>query len=161
MRGMMIAAMMTFAAFAGPAGAQTASTGQAPVARSSFYATKIQVGDMAANLRFYIDFLGMQKVPNDTPGHDNVVILKMNDGTPPNPAQGPMLILNGGQSAPQTGNAYGPLVFIIPDVDAMISKMKAAGTKVLEEPKHAGSFAVAYVADPDGRPVELLQIAQR
>lgn len=160
MRNTLKICLLSGAILAGSLFGQGVFAQPAPTGRSSFYATKIQVGDMTANLRFYVDILGMQKVPNSTPGHENVVMLRMDDGKPINPAIGPLLILNSRKTAPQVGDAYGSLVFMIPDVDGLISKMKAAGARILQEPKHAGTFAVAYVADPDGRPVELLQTGQ-
>lgn len=141
-------------------GAAAQPSRAAPTTSASFYATKIEVRDMAATLRFYMDFLGMQKVPNDTSGHDHVVLLRADDGKSHDPAEGPLLILNSAKAAPQLGSAYGPVVFVVPDVDKIISNMKAAGVKILEESKHSGAFAVAYVEDPDGRPVELLQVGQ-
>lgn len=157
MRHLARAAIVLGLAFAGPAVPPGFAATPPSVGRTSFYGTKIQVGEMAANLRFYGDILGLRRVANDVPGHEDVVLLRAEGGMARGPAEGPMLILTRVAAPPRAGTAHGPLVFVVGDIDARVARMKAAGARILSAPKRSGSVVIAYVSDPDDRTVELMQ----
>lgn len=68
---------------------------------------------------------------------------------------------NWGVSQYDLGNAYGHIALGVDDIYATCEQIKAQGGKVSREPgpmKH-GSTVIAFVEDPDGYKVELIQLA--
>lgn len=57
------------------------------------------------------------------------------------------------------GSGYGHVAIGVPDMAATVAKLEAMGTEVTLRPKAliAGGPAVAFVKDPDGYEVELIQ----
>jgi hypothetical protein len=60
------------------------------------------------------------------------------------------------------GTAYGHIALGVPDAYAACEKIKAAGGNVTREagPVKGGSTVIAFVTDPDGYKVELIQRAE-
>jgi lactoylglutathione lyase len=59
------------------------------------------------------------------------------------------------------GTAYGHVALGVPDVYTAVEKIKAAGGNVTREagPVKGGSTVIAFVTDPDGYKIELIQKA--
>ena len=57
------------------------------------------------------------------------------------------------------GTAYGHIALGVPDAYAACEKIKAAGGNVTREagPVKGGSTVIAFVTDPDGYKIELIQ----
>jgi lactoylglutathione lyase len=63
----------------------------------------------------------------------------------------------------ELGNAYGHIALGVDDIYTSCEEIKARGGKVVREPgpmKH-GSTVIAFVEDPDGYKVELIQESSR
>lgn len=61
----------------------------------------------------------------------------------------------------QLGDGFGHVAIGVEDIKAMVERIRAAGGKVVREPgpmKHGGSV-IAFVEDPDGYRVELIERA--
>lgn len=59
------------------------------------------------------------------------------------------------------GRAWGHLAFGVPDIRRTVEDLRAKGVKVTREPgpmKH-GTTVIAFIEDPDGRVVELIERA--
>ena len=69
------------------------------------------------------------------------------------------LTYNHGTSSYDMGSAYGHIAIGVPDVAAACAKIKAAGGKVTREagPVKGGTTVIAFVADPDGYKIELVE----
>jgi lactoylglutathione lyase len=57
------------------------------------------------------------------------------------------------------GTAYGHIALGVPDAAAACEKIRAAGGSVTREagPVKGGKTVIAFVADPDGYKIELIQ----
>lgn len=70
------------------------------------------------------------------------------------------LTYNWGVDKYDLGNAYGHIAIGVDDIYATCEELKNVGGKVVREPgpmKH-GSTVIAFVEDPDGYKVELIQL---
>lgn len=77
-----------------------------------------------------------------------------------NPAQAEIeLTYNHGVASYDIGTAYGHIALGVPDAYAAVEKIKAAGGNVTREagPVKGGSTVIAFVTDPDGYKIELIQ----
>lgn len=69
------------------------------------------------------------------------------------------LTYNHGVDQYDLGNAYGHIAISVPDAYAACEKIKAAGGNVTREagPVAGGDTIIAFVTDPDGYKIELIQ----
>jgi lactoylglutathione lyase len=69
------------------------------------------------------------------------------------------LTYNWGVESYDMGTAYGHLAIAVPDAYAACEKIRNAGGKVTREagPVKGGSTVIAFITDPDGYKVELIQ----
>ena len=80
-----------------------------------------------------------------------------------NPGQAEIeLTYNWGVESYDHGNAYGHIALGVPDAYAACEKIKAAGGNVTREagPVKGGTTVIAFVSDPDGYKIELIQRAE-
>ena len=121
--------------------------------------TMLRVGNLEKSLDFYCNVLGMKLLrQKDYPGgkftlafvgygdeSDNTVI---------------ELTYNWGVEEYDLGNAYGHIALGVDDIYGTCEEIKNQGGKVTREPgpmKH-GSTVIAFVTDPDGYKIELIQL---
>jgi lactoylglutathione lyase len=79
-----------------------------------------------------------------------------------NPGQAEIeLTYNWGVESYELGTAYGHIALGVPDAYAACAKIKAAGGNVTREagPVKGGTTVIAFVTDPDGYKIELIQRA--
>jgi lactoylglutathione lyase len=77
-----------------------------------------------------------------------------------NPAQAELeLTYNWGTDHYDLGTAYGHIALGVPDAYAACEKIRAAGGQITREPGpvKGGSTVIAFVTDPDGYKIELIQ----
>ena len=125
----------------------------------AFSFTKIIVGDLAAAERFYTELFGLEVVGylNLGEGEElmNEVILKTAGAQPPAPNF--ILVSYPNRTPPATGEAT--TGFVVDDLDATLEKATAAGGSIevaaTDIPEHG--LRAAYIIDPQGHRVELLQ----
>jgi lactoylglutathione lyase len=72
------------------------------------------------------------------------------------------LTYNHGVSSYELGTAYGHLAIGVPDAAAACERIRAGGGNVTREagPVKGGTTVIAFVTDPDGYKVELIQRAE-
>ena len=123
--------------------------------------TMIRVRDLDATLRFFCDGLGLREVrrKESAEGKFTLVFLSA-DETPDAEIE---LTYNWGTESYDMGNAYGHIALGVPDAYAACEKIKAAGGNVTREagPVKGGSTVIAFVTDPDGYKIELIQRAEQ
>ena len=140
---------------------QTSPARGAAVQASRLLHTMIRVRDLKASLHFYTDLLGMKVLrQRDVPAgqyslafvgygeeRDNAVI---------------ELTFNWGQEEPyQLGTGFGHLAIGVKDIYGMCERLKGAGVKIPRPPgpvQH-GTTVIAFIEDPDGYKIELIQTA--
>lgn len=119
--------------------------------------TMIRVTHLDNSIRFYTDVLGLKlHRRTDFPdGKFTLVFLGGEEGTEPFLE----LTHNWGVEKYELGNAYGHMAFGVPDIYQKCEAIQKAGGKVTRPPgpmKH-GKTVIAFVEDPDGYKIELIQ----
>ncbi|MCS7293218.1 MAG: lactoylglutathione lyase [Gloeomargarita sp. SKYBB_i_bin120] len=121
--------------------------------------TMLRVSDLEASIKFYTEVLGMKLLRRqDYPdGQFTLAYLGYGDE-----AQEAVIELtyNWGQSNYDLGNGFGHIALGVEDIYATCEHIKAKGGKVVREPgpmKH-GSTVIAFVEDPTGYKIELIQL---
>ena len=124
-----------------------------------FLHTMLRVGNLQRSIDFYTQVLGMQLLrQSENPEYQySLAFLGFEGG---NPGQAEIeLTYNWGTEHYEHGNAYGHIALGVPDAYAACAKIKAAGGNVTREagPVMGGSTVIAFVTDPDGYKIELIQ----
>jgi lactoylglutathione lyase len=124
--------------------------------------TMLRVAHLERSLAFYTEVLGMTLLRRkDYPeGRFSLAFL----GYGPESEQTVLeLTHNWDISSYELGNAYGHIALGVDDIVATCGAMAAKGGRVVRQPgpmKH-GSTLIAFVEDPDGYKVELIQLNSR
>jgi len=121
--------------------------------------TMIRVRDLDASLNFYSNLLGMKVLrKRDYPtGKFTLAFVGYGDEINNTVIE---LTHNWGQTEPYNlGNAFGHLAIGVPDVYKTCERLAAAGVKI---PRPAGPMAhggsvIAFIEDPDGYRIELVE----
>lgn len=121
--------------------------------------TMLRVGSLEASLKFYCELLGMKLLrQKDYPGGEfTLAFVGYGDESDHTVLE---LTYNWGVEKYELGNAYGHIALGVDDIYSTCDTIKARGGKVVREPgpmKH-GSTVIAFVEDPDGYKVELIQL---
>ncbi len=121
--------------------------------------TMLRVGNLEASLKFYCELLGMRLLrQKDYPGGEfTLAFVGYGDESDHSVIE---LTHNWGQDKYDLGNAYGHIALGVDDIYRTCEQIKSQGGKVVREPgpmKH-GSTVIAFVEDPDGYKVELIQL---
>lgn len=120
--------------------------------------TMLRVGDLDRSLAFYTDVLGMHELRRqDYPdGRFTLAFVGYQSEV-----EGAVLELTHNWDTPayELGNAYGHIALEVDDAYAACEQIRARGGKVVREagPMKHGSTVIAFVEDPDGYKVELIQ----
>lgn len=123
-----------------------------------FLHTMLRVGDLDRSINFYCDVLGMQLLRRkDYPsGEFTLAFVGYGEESEHTVLE---LTYNWGTSSYDLGNAYGHIALGVSDIYSACDKIRALGGTISREPgpmKH-GKTVIAFVEDPDGYKVELIQ----
>jgi lactoylglutathione lyase len=120
----------------------------------------LRVGNLEESLKFYCDVLGMKLLRRkDYPGGEFTLAFVGYGEESGNTVL--ELTYNWGQEKYNLGDAYGHIAIGVDDIYATCEAIKSLGGKVVREPgpmKH-GSTVIAFVEDPNGYKVELIQLS--
>lgn len=123
--------------------------------------TMLRVGDMQRSLDFYTCVLGMRllRESENQEYKYNLAFVGYSDES-----EGAVIELtyNWGVDKYDLGNAYGHIALGVDDVAATCEKIRQAGGNVTREagPVKGGSTIIAFVEDPDGYKIELIENKQ-
>ena len=120
--------------------------------------TMIRVGDLDRSIKFYTDVLGMKLLRRkDYP--DGKFTLAFVGYGPETEHAVVELTYNWGTSKYDLGNAFGHIALEVDDAYKACAEIKNRGGKVTREagPMKHGSTVIAFVEDPDGYKLELIQ----
>jgi lactoylglutathione lyase len=120
--------------------------------------TMIRVGDLDRSIKFYTDVLGMKLLRRkDYP--DGKFTLAFVGYGPETEHAVVELTYNWGTGKYDLGNGFGHIALEVEDVYAACVEIKKRGGKVTREagPMKHGSTVIAFVEDPDGYKIELIQ----
>jgi len=121
--------------------------------------TMLRVGNLDESLKFYCELLGMKLLrQKDYPGGEfTLAFVGYGDESDHSVLE---LTYNWGTNHYDLGDAYGHIAIGVDDIYQTCEQIKAQGGKVTREPgpmKH-GSTVIAFVEDPNGYKVELIQV---
>jgi lactoylglutathione lyase len=121
--------------------------------------TMLRVGDLEKSLKFYCEVLGMNLLrQKEYPGGEfTLAFVGYGDESDTAVIE---LTYNWGVEKYDLGTAYGHVALGVDDIYSTCEMIRAQGGKVSREPgpmKH-GSTVIAFVEDPDGYKVELIQL---
>lgn len=124
--------------------------------------TMLRVGNLEESLKFYTEVLGMRLLrQKDYPdGKFTLAFVGYGDESDTTVLE---LTYNWGVAEYNLGDAYGHIAIGVDDIYGTCEAIKARGGKVIREPgpmKH-GSTVIAFVQDPDGYKVELIQLGNQ
>jgi lactoylglutathione lyase len=120
--------------------------------------TMLRVVDLEKSLAFYTGVLGMKLLHrNDYP--DGKFTLAFVGYTDEDHGAVIELTYNWGVEKYEPGNAFGHIAIAVEDAYAACENIKQRGGKVAREagPMKHGSTMIAFVEDPDGYKIELIQ----
>ena len=123
--------------------------------------TMLRVGDLQRAIDFYTNVLGMTLQRRSENPEYKYSLAFVGYGKNPEHAE-IELTHNWGVDSYEMGNAYGHIGLGVPDVVAACEKIKASGGNVTREPGpvKGGTTVIAFVTDPDGYKIELIQRAE-
>ncbi|MBD2679916.1 MULTISPECIES: lactoylglutathione lyase [Nostoc] len=120
--------------------------------------TMFRVGNLEESLKFYCEVLGMKLLRRkDYPaGEFTLAFVGYGDESDNTVIE---LTYNWGVEKYELGNAYGHIALGVDDIYTKCEEIRNHGGKIVREPgpmKH-GSTVIAFVEDPDGYKIELIQ----
>ncbi|HWN67809.1 MAG TPA: lactoylglutathione lyase [Haliangium sp.] len=122
-----------------------------------FLHTMIRVGNLDASLAFYTSVLGMKLFRKKDYPDGRFTLAFVGYGSE---EQGALeLTYNWDTSKYELGAGFGHLALEVDDIHKTCEDIKKAGARVTREPgpmKH-GTTVIAFIEDPDGYKIELIQ----
>lgn len=123
--------------------------------------TMIRVGNLQRSIDFYTQVLGMRllRTSENTEYKYSLAFVGYTEET-----EGAVIELtyNWGVESYDHGNAFGHLALGVDDVAATCDRIRSVGGKVTREagPVKGGTTIIAFVEDPDGYKIELIENKQ-
>lgn len=120
--------------------------------------TMLRVGDMARSLRFYTHVMGMRVIRTFEPPEQNYSLIFLGYG-----AESETCVLeltyNHGVTQYDLGTGYGHIAIGVQDCYQACGDIEARGGKITRAPGplKSSTEVIAFVADPDGYKIELIQ----
>jgi lactoylglutathione lyase len=120
--------------------------------------TMLRVGDLQRAIDFYTRVLGMELLRTTDRPEQKYSLAFVGYGKNPDHAE-IELTYNYGVDRYELGTAYGHIALGVPDVHGACAKIRANGGNVTREPGpvKGGTTVIAFVTDPDGYKIELIE----
>ena len=122
--------------------------------------TMLRVGDLERSVNFYTKVLGMNLLRTTERPEQKYSLAFVGYGKGNTDGQSEIeLTYNYGAHSYELGTAYGHIAIEVPDAYAACENIKVAGGNVTREagPVAGGDTIIAFVTDPDGYKIELIQ----
>jgi len=120
----------------------------------------LRVGNMPRSIDFYTNVLGMNLLRTTDRPEQKYSLAFVGYGKGNADGQSEIeLTYNHGVDSYEMGSAYGHIAIQVPDAYFACDKIKAVGGNVTREAGHVmgGDTIIAFVTDPDGYKIELIQ----
>ena len=124
--------------------------------------TMLRVGDLQRSIAFYTQVLGMQLLRQKEYPRGRFILAFLGYG-PESEQMVLELTYNWDTGSYQHGDGYGYIALGVDDIHTTCAGITGQGGRVVREPgpmKH-GSTVIAFVEDPDGYKVELIELSSR
>ncbi len=120
--------------------------------------TMLRVGELQRSIDFYTKVLGMTLLRTSENAEYKYTLAFVGYGSNPEHAE-LELTYNWGVDKYEMGTAYGHLAISADDIVAACDSVRANGGNVTREPGpvKGGSTVIAFVTDPDGYKIELIE----
>jgi len=120
--------------------------------------TMLRVGDLERSIDFYTNVLGMKLLRSTDRPDQRYTLAFVGYGDEREHAV-LELTYNYGVDRYDVGNAYGHVAIAVPDAKAACDAVRAKGGNVTREagPVKGGTTVIAFVQDPDGYKIELIE----
>lgn len=120
--------------------------------------TMLRVGDLQRAIDFYTQVLGMKLLRTTDRPEQKYSLAFVGYGSNPEHAE-IELTYNYGVDKYEMGGAFGHIALGVEDAYAACDRIRAAGGNITREPGpvKGGSTVIAFVTDPDGYKIELIQ----
>ena len=120
--------------------------------------TMLRVGDLQRSIDFYTKVLGMQLLRTSDNEEYKYSLAFLGYGSNPDHAE-IELTYNWGVDKYEMGTAYGHIAISAEDIYQTCDQVRAAGGNITREPGpvKGGSTVIAFITDPDGYKVELIE----
>jgi lactoylglutathione lyase len=126
--------------------------------------TMLRVGDLQRSIDFYTKVIGMELLrTTERPEQKySLAFVAFNGGNSNGEAE-IELTYNHGVSDYDLGSAYGHIALGVDSVAGTCDRIRSAGGKITREPGpvKGGKTMIAFVEDPDGYKIELIETASR
>jgi lactoylglutathione lyase len=121
--------------------------------------TMLRVGDLDRSIDFYTNVLGMRVLRRTDRPDQRYTLAFVGYGDERTNAV-LELTYNYGVSSYDVGSGYGHVAIGVPDAAAACAAVRAKGGSVTREagPVKGGTTVIAFVQDPDGYKIELIQM---
>ena len=126
--------------------------------------TMLRVGDLQRSIDFYTKTIGMDLLRTTERADQGYTLAFVAFGGGNRNGEAELeLTFNHGVSEYDLGTAYGHVALGVDDVAETCERIRAAGGNVTREPGpvKGGSTVIAFVEDPDGYKVELIETGSR
>jgi lactoylglutathione lyase len=120
--------------------------------------TMLRVGDLGKSIAFYTEVLGMRLLRRKDFPDGRFTLAFVGYGEE---SDGAVLELTHNWDTPsyEPGTGYGHIAIAVPDAAAACAAIRGRGGKVVRDagPMKHGTTVIAFVEDPDGYKIELIQ----
>ena len=122
--------------------------------------TMLRVGDLQRSIDFYTKVLGMKLLRTSENPEYKYSLAFLGYGSNPDHAE-LELTYNWGVDKYDMGSAYGHIAISADDIYKTCEQVRAAGGNITREPGpvKGGTTVIAFITDPDGYKVELIERA--
>lgn len=119
--------------------------------------TMLRVGNLERSIKFYTEVLGMKLLRQSDNEEYKYSLAFVGYGEETDEAV-IELTYNWGVESYELGTAYGHIALEAEDIYATCDALRAAGAKIIREPGpvKGGTTVIAFVEDPDGYKIELI-----
>jgi lactoylglutathione lyase len=120
--------------------------------------TMLRVGDLQRSIDFYTKVLGMKLLRTSENPEYKYSLAFLGYGSNPEHAE-LELTYNWGVDKYEMGSAYGHIAISAEDIYKTCEQVRAAGGNITREPGpvKGGTTVIAFITDPDGYKVELIE----
>lgn len=120
--------------------------------------TMLRVGELDRAINFYTEVLGMHLLRKSENPEYKYTLAFLGYGSNPEHAE-IELTYNWGVSSYEIGTAYGHIAIAVEDIVRTCELVRSKGGNITREPGpvKGGSTVIAFVQDPDGYKIELIE----